>query len=80
MEYSENEASKIEQINQIYNNWKQSRSGFIAFESASEYSYNGSVVENSGIVFEDDEDSDIAFEDGGQDMEHSNRSSINQAT
>jgi len=31
-------------------------------------------------VFAEDEDSDIAFEDGGEDMELSNGSSINEAS
>lgn len=48
------------------------------FESDSERSYQGSLVENSGIMFEDNEDSDIAFENGGEEIEISNNSSINE--
>lgn len=49
----------------MYRQWKHDRSGGIIFEGDSEdsyHSYQGSIIENSGIMFEDHEDSDIAFE------------------
>ena len=54
---------KIQDLQFIYKEWKHNRSGGIVFEEGSENSYNGSVVDNSGIVFEDNDDNDIVFED-----------------
>ena len=80
---------KIQDLQYIYKEWKHNRSGGIVFEEGSENSYNGSMVSNSGIVFEDNDDHDIVFEDhedgdiafedeDGSDMNTPGRSSINQ--
>lgn len=50
MDYSE-DRDKICELNSIYKHWKHDRSGGIMFESESERSYQGSLVENSGIMF-----------------------------